>query len=80
MKTIVVGFDGSPAAERALERALEMTDAEGRIVIATARLTIPPASVVDEPILGSGYVTRALVGSTAENVVRRAPCDVPVVR
>jgi nucleotide-binding universal stress UspA family protein len=29
---------------------------------------------------GSGYVTRAIVGSTAENVVRQAPCDVLVVR
>ena len=29
---------------------------------------------------GSGYVTRALLGSTAENVVRHAACDVPVVR
>ncbi len=29
---------------------------------------------------GSGYVTRALLGSTAENVVRHAPCDVFVVR
>ncbi len=29
---------------------------------------------------GSGYVTRAIIGSTAENVVRQAPCDVLVVR
>ena len=29
---------------------------------------------------GSGYVTRALLGSTAENVLRHAPCDVLVVR
>ena len=29
---------------------------------------------------GSGYVTRALLGSTAEIVVRHAPCDVLVVR
>jgi nucleotide-binding universal stress UspA family protein len=29
---------------------------------------------------GSGYVTRAIVGSTAENVVRQAPCDVLIVR
>jgi nucleotide-binding universal stress UspA family protein len=29
---------------------------------------------------GFGYVTRALLGSTAEIVVRRAPCDVLVVR
>jgi nucleotide-binding universal stress UspA family protein len=29
---------------------------------------------------GTGYVTRALLGSTAENVLRHAPCDVLVVR
>ncbi len=29
---------------------------------------------------GSGYAARAILGSTAENVVRRAPCDVLVVR
>jgi nucleotide-binding universal stress UspA family protein len=28
---------------------------------------------------GSGYVTRALLGSTAENVLRHTPCDVLVV-
>ena len=30
--------------------------------------------------IGSGYVTRALLGSTAENVVRHAQCDVLVAR
>jgi nucleotide-binding universal stress UspA family protein len=29
---------------------------------------------------GSGYATRALLGSTADNVVRHAPCDVLMVR
>jgi nucleotide-binding universal stress UspA family protein len=28
---------------------------------------------------GSGFVTRALLGSTSENVIRRSPCDVLVV-
>jgi nucleotide-binding universal stress UspA family protein len=28
---------------------------------------------------GAGYVTRALLGSTAENLLRQAPCDVLVV-
>jgi nucleotide-binding universal stress UspA family protein len=136
MTTIVVGFDGSPAAERALERAGELSGAGGRVIIVTATVTVPVAGVIDEPILdspspperdalldlaasrlrsarvettavavdsgpaealvqiaraedadlivvgstGSGYVTRAIVGSTAENVVRQAPCDVLVVR
>src|SRR6185312_16552096 len=29
---------------------------------------------------GAGYVTRAILGSTAENVLRHSPCDVLVVR
>jgi nucleotide-binding universal stress UspA family protein len=28
---------------------------------------------------GTGFVTRALLGSTSENVIRKAPCDVLVV-
>jgi len=136
VKTIVVGFDGSPAAERALERAAALVAEDGRVVVVTAIPSVPPARTTDEPILdspsqqerdalleraagslrgqgieaapvaadadpaeallqtaraeqadlivvggtGSGYVTRAILGSTAENVVRRAPCDVLVVR
>jgi nucleotide-binding universal stress UspA family protein len=136
MSTIVVGFDGSSAAERALDRAAELAGAEGRVVIVTATVSLPPTAMSDEPVLdspspdqrdalldraatslrarglepelfaadaapadalmqaardanadlivvgstGAGYVTRAIVGSTAENVVRRAPCDVLVVR
>ena len=30
--------------------------------------------------IGSGYVTRARLGSTAENMVRHAQCDVLVAR
>jgi nucleotide-binding universal stress UspA family protein len=135
MGAIVLGFDGSPAAERALERAAALTGADGRVVIVTASVS-PPPSVVDEPIVGgpspadrdalleraatalrsrgiepalvaadagptealleaarahdaslivlgsraSDYPTRVILGSTAENVVRQAPCDVLVVR
>jgi nucleotide-binding universal stress UspA family protein len=135
MKTIVVGFDGSPAAQRALERAAELSGSAGRVVVVAASVLIPSRSVVEEPIVspspeqrdalldqaadalrshdieptlvaadaeptealvqavrsenadlliiggtGSGYVTRALIGSTAETIVRQAPCDVLVVR
>ncbi len=132
----MVGFDGSPAAERALDRAAAHAGTDGRVLIVTASVSLPQAGVVDEPILDSpspgqrdavfesapatlrsrgvepelvaadaapvqalveaarerdadlivvgsagwGYVTRAIVGSTAENVVRQAPCDVLVVR
>jgi len=136
MSTIVVGFDGSSAAERALDRAAELAGVDGRVVMVTATVSLPPRALSDEPVLdspspdqrdalldraatslrarglepeliaadaapaealvqaagdadadlivvgstGAGYVTRAIVGSTAENVVRRAPCDVLVVR
>jgi nucleotide-binding universal stress UspA family protein len=133
---VVVGFDGSEAAERALERAAKLAGADGRVVVVTARPTAVPSRVTpDDQILdgpsaveqrdllehgrellgaqedraafvavdanpaealisvarserarlivvgqtGSGFVTRALLGSTAENVLRHTPCDVLVV-
>jgi nucleotide-binding universal stress UspA family protein len=136
MRTVIVGYDGSPASDRALERSIQLAGGDGRVVLVTA--SVPPAApaFVDEPMLdspdpgerralleraaralgergiehklvpaddapaealiaaaraeqadlivvgrtGSGYVTRAIIGSTAEQVVRQAPCDVLVVR
>ena len=136
LRTVVVGYDGSPPAERALERAATIVGVGGLVVVVTATPSLVPQGVVTEPILdtpppdersamlehsrellrergvatqlvaadsdpalalvqvardedadlivvghtGSGYVTRALLGSTAENVLRHAPCDVLVVR
>jgi nucleotide-binding universal stress UspA family protein len=133
--SVVVGFDGSDAAERALERAADLAGTDRRVVVVSARPTAPQSPLTPEPILdapspveqrdllqrsrallegrgvdasfiaidddpaeallrvaraehatlivvgqtGSGYVTRALLGSTAENVLRHAPCDVLVV-
>jgi nucleotide-binding universal stress UspA family protein len=48
------------------------------VLIETARAEDADLIVVGST--GSGFVTRAIIGSTAENVVRRAPCDVLVVR
>ena len=136
LKTVVVGFDGSPPSERALERGATLVGRDGSVIIVTARLSIASRGVVSEPIpdtpppdassellqrsrgllhergieatlvaadgdpaealiqvaqhkdaemilvghTGTGYVTRALLGSTAANVLRHAPCDVLVVR
>jgi nucleotide-binding universal stress UspA family protein len=136
MCAIVVGFDGSPAAERALDRVAELAGDRERVVVVTASTRLESSRFVDEPMLdspspeeraalldqgaqalrargvepqliaadgepaqalvqaardthaqmivvgstGSGYVTRAIVGSTAQSVVRQAPCDVLVVR
>jgi nucleotide-binding universal stress UspA family protein len=136
MRAIVVGFDGSPAAKRALDRAAELAGDGGRVVLLGATTRLESTGVVDEPILespspeerdavlergaaalrergtepevvradgqpaealiqaardagadmivvgstGSDYAARAILGSTAERVVRQAPCDVLVVR
>lgn len=135
MPAIVVGFDGSPAAERAVARAAALSGEYGRVVIVSASVS-PVQSMVDEPIAGgpspaerdalleraastlrprgidpvlvaadagptealveaardhdaglivvgskgSDYATRVIVGSTAEALVRQAPCDVLIVR
>jgi nucleotide-binding universal stress UspA family protein len=134
-RTVVVGFDGSAASERAVERAATLAG-NGSVILVVATPSIPSPGVVTDPILdapapaegdalrergharlhelgatartvgspepparaltavareeradmivvgatGTGYVTRALLGSTAENLVRHAPCDVLVVR
>lgn len=134
-RTIVVGFDGSAASERAVERAAALAG-DGNVILLVSGPTIASAGVVPEQILdapvpaerdallergsallrerglaarttsselpaaealmdvaraqeadmiivgatGTGYVTRALLGSTAENLVRHAPCDVLIVR
>jgi nucleotide-binding universal stress UspA family protein len=40
----------------------------------------PGALAVERASTAARYVARAILGSTAENVIRRAPCDVLVVR
>src|SRR3954471_10566469 len=106
MRAIVVGYDGSPAAERALDRVAELAGDRARVVLVTATTQIESRGVVPQAVAadgepaealvqaardtdaqmivvgstGSGYVARALLGSTAESLVRRAPCDVLVVR
>jgi nucleotide-binding universal stress UspA family protein len=136
LRIVVVGYDGSPPSERALERAATLVGSDGRVIVVVARPSLASQGVIAEPLLdtppaderselllrsrallhergieatliaadadaaealiqvaraqnaemilvghtGTGYVTRALLGSTAENVLRHAPCDVLVMR
>jgi nucleotide-binding universal stress UspA family protein len=65
--------------ERGIEATLVAADADpAQALIQVARDEDAELIVVGHT--GSGYVTRALLGSTAENVLRHAPCDVLVVR
>jgi nucleotide-binding universal stress UspA family protein len=136
LRTVVVGYDGSPPSQRSLERAATLIGASGRVIVMTASPSSVSQGLMSERLLdaptpdeqsallqgsqallqergiestlvasgcdpaealihvardhgadlivvghtGSGYVTRALLGSTAENVLRHAPCDVLVVR
>lgn len=78
-------------ADWILDEAVERAADEGR-EIETVRVTDRPARAIvdyaeeeemDHIVLGSHGrkgVTRVLLGSVAENVVRRAPCPVTVVR
>jgi len=78
-------------ADTILDEAAELAAEAGREVD-TVRVTDRPARAivdyadehdVDHVVIGSHGrtgVTRVLLGSVAENVVRRAPCPVTVVR
>ncbi|WP_435117617.1 universal stress protein [Halolamina sp. C58] len=78
-------------ADTILDNAVEHAADQGR-EIDTVRVTDRPARAivdyadeegVDHIVIGSHGrtgVTRVLLGSVAENVVRRAPCPVTVVR
>jgi maltose/moltooligosaccharide transporter len=134
--TVVVGYDGSPASDRAARRAFDVVDGGGRVVLVTASPTLMSAGPTREPLLdgpsrserdeilsrgrdlirqlgmearlvasdgepaaaiaetaaaeaadliivgatGTGYVARAILGSTPAAILRLAPCDVLVVR
>jgi nucleotide-binding universal stress UspA family protein len=136
VSTVVVGFDGSPAAERAVRRAAEIVAADGRVVLVAASPALLSEGPAREPLLdaptsderdlilargedllrelgvemepvasdadpataitdaanargadliivgatGTGYVTRAILGSTPTQILRSARCDVLVVR
>jgi nucleotide-binding universal stress UspA family protein len=65
--------------ERGIEPQVIAADGEpAAALVQAARDTDAHMIVVGST--GSAYVARTLLGSTAENVVRRAPCDVLVVR
>ena len=78
-------------ADTILDEAVDFAAEHGREV-ETVRVTDRPARAivdyaeehdVDQVVIGSHGrtgVTRVLLGSVAENVVRRAPCPVTVVR
>jgi nucleotide-binding universal stress UspA family protein len=135
LATIVVGFDGSPASERAARRAAGVVDDGGRVVLVTASPPLMSAGLAQEPLdgpspeerdemlargehlllqlgidahvmasddkparalaeaastevadliivgaTGTGYVARAVLGSTSTAILRSAPCDVLVVQ
>jgi nucleotide-binding universal stress UspA family protein len=135
MGPVVVGYDGSDAARRGLERAAQLTAGRGSLIVVAASQpairsaageTLVEASQPDETqalleeaasllagrgaefstraeegaaadvlvrvareteaslivvgVRGRSFVTRALVGSVAADLVERAPCDVLVAR
>jgi nucleotide-binding universal stress UspA family protein len=77
MDTIVVGYDQTEAADRALERAAMFSKAFGSKVIVTS-----VAAVLDPAPRGMGPidpVERFISGSVSGSVGRRAHCDVLIV-
>ena len=86
-RTIVVGVDGSSAAEDALRTARELEqrfDAEVRVSTAAGRAAhtlVEEAAEADLLIVGSGGAHHGLsLGSVSERVAHHASCSVLVVR
>jgi nucleotide-binding universal stress UspA family protein len=50
-RTVVVGFDGSPAAARALERALALMDSSGLLILVTVEPAVHSRGVLSESLL-----------------------------
>jgi nucleotide-binding universal stress UspA family protein len=82
-RTLVVGYDGSDAARRALARVRELgIDYRALVIVAVALIDI--AREVDAQLLivgrrGADFVSRTLLGSVAQRIVEHAPCDILVV-
>jgi nucleotide-binding universal stress UspA family protein len=53
MQTIVVGYDGSDHADRALDRAIEIGRAGAQLIVVSAA---SPATLTRDPALGTGSV------------------------
>lgn len=86
----ILGQQRESAAERLAELAREQFD-EGILVETVVALGTPHAEIVDlaaerEADLivmathGRGVISHAILGSTAERVLRRSPCPVMIVR
>lgn len=80
--------EASTATKEDLETILERTDTEVELETAIGKpahelVTYATENEIDHIIVGShgrGGMSRVLLGSVAEDVVRRAPCPVTVVR
>ena len=49
--TVVVGYDGSPPAQRSLERAATFVGASGRLILVTASPSSDSQGLMSEPLL-----------------------------
>jgi nucleotide-binding universal stress UspA family protein len=79
---ILVGIDGSPASDRALNTAIELAQSDGsRLTILTAVPAVPAAATVE-----AAAVARLTIDlkheamARLEDAVRRVPDDVPVTQ
>jgi nucleotide-binding universal stress UspA family protein len=85
MRNIVVGYDGSAAAGRALERVAEVAH-DGTPVTpglpADVILEVAREAGADLFVVGTGrknVAERLVLGSVSAEVLQHAPCDVLVV-
>jgi nucleotide-binding universal stress UspA family protein len=76
-RNVLVAFDGSPQAQRALASAIDVVRrSHGRLTILTAIDPVPPVACFGAGVSGVGELSKALA-CEAERTLRRAVDEVP---
>ena len=81
-RTVVVGFDGSPDATRAAQRAAAIVGSSGLMIPAEVLVDVAREYDADLVVVGRrgrDFAARVLLGSVAARIVANAACDVLVV-
>jgi nucleotide-binding universal stress UspA family protein len=75
---LVVGFDGSPAAVRALDLAATAVAPDGQLLVVTIKSQVRSHGVLSEPLIESGVGSTELLDAALERLADDAPSSLDV--